>query len=137
MVASCGLGLGSPVFSGFMALQTKSVVRCETRNKKAREDVAWGYYGVRIILPLLFYPVLPFFKISYRLSLHPWYIRCVAFEAIFKSQFDSSVNKALTTGIRGAGCTYSCKWTCLFGRCSFFCSSELCLSLVDCTRISK
>ena len=36
-------------------------------------------------------------------------IRCMAFEGIFKAQFDSSVNKALTTGIRGAfveGCTY-------------------------------
>ena len=33
----------------------------------------------------------------------------MAFEGIFMAQFDSSVNKALTTGIRGAfveGCTY-------------------------------
>ena len=33
----------------------------------------------------------------------------MAFEGIFKAQFDSSVNKALTTGIKGAfseGCTY-------------------------------
>ena len=33
----------------------------------------------------------------------------MAFEGIFKAQFDFSVNKALTTGIKGAfveGCTY-------------------------------
>jgi ATP-binding cassette subfamily B (MDR/TAP) protein 1 len=33
----------------------------------------------------------------------------MAFEGIFKAQFDSLVNKAFTTGIRGAfveGCTY-------------------------------
>jgi ATP-binding cassette, subfamily B (MDR/TAP), member 1 len=33
----------------------------------------------------------------------------MAFESIFKAQFDYPVNKALTTGIRGAlveGCTY-------------------------------
>jgi ATP-binding cassette, subfamily B (MDR/TAP), member 1 len=42
----------APVFAGVttsMALQTKLVVRCEVRNKKAREleDVARGYYDVR------------------------------------------------------------------------------------------
>ena len=37
----------APVFAGVMALQTKLVVRCEARNKKAREDVARGYYDVR------------------------------------------------------------------------------------------
>ena len=69
----------------------------------------------------------------------------MAFEGILKAQFESSVDKALTTGIRGAfveGCTYGavsghmylaiCAWLKLY--CS---SSELSLSLVDCIRISK
>jgi ATP-binding cassette, subfamily B (MDR/TAP), member 1 len=36
----------APVFVGVMALQTRLVVQCEARNKKAREDVAKGYYDV-------------------------------------------------------------------------------------------
>jgi ATP-binding cassette, subfamily B (MDR/TAP), member 1 len=39
----------APVFAGVMALQTRLVVKCEVRNKKAREDVARGYYDVRFI----------------------------------------------------------------------------------------
>ena len=45
----------APVFAGVMALQTKLVVRCEARNKKAREDVARGYYDVRLLLPLFLF----------------------------------------------------------------------------------
>ena len=44
----------APVFAGAMALQTRLVVQCEARNKKAREDVARGYYDVRLALFLLF-----------------------------------------------------------------------------------
>jgi len=36
----------APVFAGVIALQTRLVVQCEVRNKKAREDVARGYYDV-------------------------------------------------------------------------------------------
>lgn len=38
----------APVFAGVMAVQTRLVVRCEGRNKRAREDVARGYYDVRL-----------------------------------------------------------------------------------------
>jgi ATP-binding cassette subfamily B (MDR/TAP) protein 1 len=37
----------APVFAGVMALQAALVARCEMRNKKAREEVAKGYYDVR------------------------------------------------------------------------------------------
>ena len=36
----------APVFAGVMALQTRLVVKCEEKNKKAREEVAKGYYDV-------------------------------------------------------------------------------------------
>jgi ATP-binding cassette, subfamily B (MDR/TAP), member 1 len=93
-----------PVFAGVMAIQTRLVVRCEGRNKRAREDVARGYYDVRHLLltppPLLCFDLsLPLYRL----------IRSMAFKRIFKAQFDSSVNKALTTGVQGAlveGCTY-------------------------------
>ena len=35
------------MFVGVMSLQTKLVVRCEERNKRAREDVARRCYDVR------------------------------------------------------------------------------------------
>ncbi|KAF8802026.1 P-loop containing nucleoside triphosphate hydrolase protein [Phlegmacium glaucopus] len=78
----------APVFAGVMAVQTRLVVQCEARNKRAREDVARGYYNAIINIRG---------------------IRCMAFEGVFKAQFDGSVNKALNTGVRGAfveGCTY-------------------------------
>ena len=37
-------------------------------------------------------------------------ICCMAFQGNFKDQFDTSVNKALTTGVKGTfieGCTYT------------------------------
>jgi ATP-binding cassette, subfamily B (MDR/TAP), member 1 len=40
-----GVGL-APIFSGVMALQAVLVGRCELRNKRAREEVAKGYYDV-------------------------------------------------------------------------------------------
>ena len=45
----------APVFAGVMALQTRLVVKCEARNKKAREDVARGYYDVRCFPYFLFF----------------------------------------------------------------------------------
>ena len=60
----------APVFIGVMAIQTKLVVRCESRNKKAREDVARGYYDVRYLFLFLFFLVLVVnFCFLYRLSL--------------------------------------------------------------------
>jgi ATP-binding cassette subfamily B (MDR/TAP) protein 1 len=53
----------APVFAGVMALQTRLVVKCEVRNKKAREDVARGYYDVRYssFFFFFFFLVLTFF----------------------------------------------------------------------------
>ena len=62
----------APVLAGVMALQTRLVVRCEARNKKAREDVARGYYDVRLFSSFFFsFPVvnLLFFLFSCRPSL--------------------------------------------------------------------
>jgi ATP-binding cassette subfamily B (MDR/TAP) protein 1 len=39
----------APVFAITMAVQTGLVAKCELRNKRAREDVAKGYYEVRLI----------------------------------------------------------------------------------------
>lgn len=55
----------APVFAGVMALQTRLVVKCEARNKKAREDVARGYYDVRYYSLLSFLPVLTYICIGY------------------------------------------------------------------------
>ena len=55
----------APVFVGVMALQTKLVVRCEARNRKAREDVARGYYDVRLLLFLYLFFCLLIFYIGY------------------------------------------------------------------------
>ena len=56
----------APVFAGVMALQTRLVVKCETRNKKAREDVARGYYDVRYYLFHSFLPTYTFlFLVGY------------------------------------------------------------------------
>jgi ATP-binding cassette subfamily B (MDR/TAP) protein 1 len=77
-----------PVFAATMALQTNLVSKCELRNKRAREDVAKGYYEA----------------ISNIRG-----IRSMAFERIFQTQFNKAVDQALSTGIRGAfveGCTY-------------------------------
>ncbi|CAA7263408.1 unnamed protein product [Cyclocybe aegerita] len=78
----------APVFAITMAVQTKLVAKCEVRNKRAREEVARGYYDAIINIRG---------------------IRCMSFQPIFKAQFDSATNKALSTGVRGAfveGCTY-------------------------------
>jgi ATP-binding cassette subfamily B (MDR/TAP) protein 1 len=63
----------APVFAGVMWLQTKLVVKCEARNKKAREDVARGYYDVRYFLFsfFLFFWLLTCRYIDYHQ--HSWY----------------------------------------------------------------
>ncbi|TCD65298.1 hypothetical protein EIP91_002823 [Steccherinum ochraceum] len=78
----------APVFAVAMAVQTKLVSKCSMRNKRAREEVATGYYdaisNVRAI-------------------------RAMGFETAFQEKFDKSVDRALSTGVRGAfveGCTY-------------------------------
>jgi ATP-binding cassette subfamily B (MDR/TAP) protein 1 len=78
----------APVFAGVMTLQTSLVAKCELRNKRAREDVAKGYYEAIINVRG---------------------IRAMAFEKLFWDDFDKATNRALTTGVRGAfveGCTY-------------------------------
>ncbi|KII91881.1 hypothetical protein PLICRDRAFT_104545 [Plicaturopsis crispa FD-325 SS-3] len=78
----------APIFAGTMALQTSLAAKCELRNKRAREDVAKGYYEA----------------ISNIRG-----IRSMAFESIFQRQFDNATDEALHTGIKGAlveGCTY-------------------------------
>lgn len=78
----------APVFAGVMALQSMLVANCEVRNKRAREEVARGYYEAII---------------------HARSIRAMGFEGVFKKKFEDSVERALTTGVKGAmveGCTY-------------------------------
>ncbi|KIK03449.1 hypothetical protein K443DRAFT_653774 [Laccaria amethystina LaAM-08-1] len=91
-----GFAVG-PVFAVTMMVHTRLVSRCEIRNKRAREEVAKVYYEVRFLLSL-----------SMILSnIHG--IRCMAFEGVFRSQFDAATDKALITGVMGAfveGCTY-------------------------------
>ena len=46
-VTLVGVGL-APVFAACMAVQSRLVTKCEVRNKRAREEVAKGYYEVGI-----------------------------------------------------------------------------------------
>jgi ATP-binding cassette subfamily B (MDR/TAP) protein 1 len=80
----------APVFAGVMAIQTRWVAEAEVRNKRAREDVAKGYYDAVV---------------------HVRGIRCVggSFEGAFREKFELAAERALKTGVRGAlveGCTY-------------------------------
>ncbi|TDL27874.1 P-loop containing nucleoside triphosphate hydrolase protein [Rickenella mellea] len=82
-----GFAIG-PVFAVTMAVQANLVARVELNNKRAREEVAKGYYehisNVRAI-------------------------RAMSFESVFQEQYDKSVAKAHKTGVQGAfveGCTY-------------------------------
>ncbi|KJA23691.1 hypothetical protein HYPSUDRAFT_201126 [Hypholoma sublateritium FD-334 SS-4] len=78
----------APVFAGVMAVQTRLVARCEVRNKRAREEVARGYYETIINVRG---------------------IRCMALGPVFAAQFDAATQRALATGVRGAlveGCTH-------------------------------
>ncbi|KAL0957740.1 hypothetical protein HGRIS_001518 [Hohenbuehelia grisea] len=73
-----------------MAVQTRLAARCEVRNKRAREDVAKGYYEVRS-------------RISAASA------RCLLRMNVSKAQFDEAADRALSTGVRWAfveGCTY-------------------------------
>lgn len=38
-----------PVFAGVMALQVAPVAKCELKNRRAREEVAKGYYDVSFL----------------------------------------------------------------------------------------
>ncbi|EPS93998.1 hypothetical protein FOMPIDRAFT_128997 [Fomitopsis schrenkii] len=78
----------APVFAVTMAVQTNLVAKCEMRNKRAREEVAKGYYEA----------------ISNIRG-----IRAMGLEGAFQSRFDQSADSALSMGVRGAfveGCTY-------------------------------
>ncbi|TFY75306.1 hypothetical protein EWM64_g8705, partial [Hericium alpestre] len=78
----------APVFAVTMAVQTNLVAKCELRNKRAREQVAKGYYDT----------------ISNIRG-----IRSMGFEGVFLERFDESVECALDSGVRGAfveGCTH-------------------------------
>ncbi|KAJ7063391.1 P-loop containing nucleoside triphosphate hydrolase protein [Mycena amicta] len=78
----------APIFAVAMAVQTGLVAKCELRNKRAREEVAHGYYNA---------------------ILNVRGIRAMGFETIFQTQFEAASDRALTTGVKGAfveGCTY-------------------------------
>ncbi|CAA7261014.1 unnamed protein product [Cyclocybe aegerita] len=78
----------APVFAITMVVQSKLVARCEVRNKRAREGVSKGYYDTIINIRG---------------------IRSMAFDGVFKSQFEAAADETLRTGVRGAfveGCTY-------------------------------
>ncbi|EKM56629.1 uncharacterized protein PHACADRAFT_253850 [Phanerochaete carnosa HHB-10118-sp] len=78
----------APVFGLTMAVQTNLVAKCESRNKRAREEVAKGYYDA----------------ISNVRG-----IRAMGFESVFQEKFEKSADHALASGVRGAfveGCTH-------------------------------
>ncbi|KDR66454.1 hypothetical protein GALMADRAFT_1152567 [Galerina marginata CBS 339.88] len=78
----------APVFAGVMAVQTRLVARCEVRNKRAREEVARGYFAGVV---------------------HVRGIRAMGFEPVFRARFVRAAEEARRTGVRGAfveGCTY-------------------------------
>ncbi|KAK0504638.1 P-loop containing nucleoside triphosphate hydrolase protein [Armillaria luteobubalina] len=84
-LAGCAI---APVFAGAMALQAKLVANCELRNKRAREDVSKGYYEAITNIRG---------------------IRAMAFENVFRRNFDTAAERALSTGVKGAfveGCTH-------------------------------
>lgn len=96
----------APVFALAMTVQTNLVAKCEVRNKRAREDVAKGYYDVRqfYLSRYIRYLIIIIQAISNVRG-----IRAMGFESAFREKFDKSVDEALTTGVRGAfveGCTY-------------------------------
>jgi ATP-binding cassette, subfamily B (MDR/TAP), member 1 len=98
-----GFAIG-PVFIVTMVVQSRLVAKCELRNKRAREDVAKGYYEVGLSPCLRSYLLItPQTLINIR------GIRAMGFESIFQERFNDSTENALRTGIRGAfveGCTY-------------------------------
>ncbi|KAI0265438.1 P-loop containing nucleoside triphosphate hydrolase protein [Gloeopeniophorella convolvens] len=78
----------APVFILTMVVQSRLVAKCELRNKRAREEVAKGYYDTIVNIRG---------------------IRSMGFESVFLERFNDSAESALHTGVRGAfveGCTY-------------------------------
>ena len=98
-----GFAIG-PVFIVTMVVQSRLVAKCELRNKRAREDVAKGYYEVGLSPCLRDYLLT-----SPQTLINIRGIRAMGFESIFQERFNESTEHALRTGIRGAfveGCTY-------------------------------
>ncbi|KAI9448648.1 P-loop containing nucleoside triphosphate hydrolase protein [Russula earlei] len=78
----------APVFILTMTVQSQLVAKCELRNKRAREEVAKGYYDTVVNIRG---------------------IRAMGFESVFRERFNESAENAMRTGVRGAfveGCTY-------------------------------
>jgi ATP-binding cassette subfamily B (MDR/TAP) protein 1 len=76
MVRQGERGCEAPVFGGVMALQAALVVKCELRNnlKRAREEVAKGYYDVSYSFLLCFlfsFVMLMGFSVGH--CEYPWY----------------------------------------------------------------
>ena len=98
-----GFAIG-PVFIVTMVVQSRLVAKCELRNKRAREDVAKGYYEVGLSSCVRGHLLTtPQILINIR------GIRAMGFESVFQERFNESTENALRTGIRGAfveGCTY-------------------------------
>ena len=98
-----GFAIG-PVFIVTMVVQSRLVAKCELRNKRAREDVAKGYYEVGLG-PCLRGLILTTRQILINIR----GIRAMGFESVFQERFNKSTENALRTGVRGAfveGCTY-------------------------------
>jgi len=98
----------APVFIVTMVVQSRLVAKCELRNKRAREEVAKGYYDVRwLCCPLcLRRGSLP---TTLQTIINIRGIRAMGFEGVFRERFNDSAEHALHTGVRGAfveGCTY-------------------------------
>lgn len=101
-----GFAIG-PVFILTMVVQSRLVARCELRNKRAREDVAKGYYevGSTCCLRCLRDRLL----ITLKTLINIRGIRSMGFENFFQDRFNESAESALRIGVRGAfveGCTY-------------------------------
>ncbi len=97
-----GFAIG-PVFAGAMALQARLVSNCDMRNKRAREDVAKGYYDVGFSL---LFPIMILTSSQAITNIRG--IRSMSFEPVFRKDFEAATEHALKTGIKGAfveGCT--------------------------------
>jgi ATP-binding cassette subfamily B (MDR/TAP) protein 1 len=98
-----GFAIG-PVFIFTMVVQSRLVAKCELRNKRAREDVAKGYYEVGLSPCLRGYLLT-----TQQILINIRGIRAMGFESVFQERFNESTQNALRTGVRGAfveGCTY-------------------------------
>lgn len=94
----------APVFVLTMVVQSRLVAKCELRNKRAREDVAKGYYEVGMSCC-----VRDYLLIALQTIINIRGIRAMGFESVFSERFNDSAENALRTGVRGAfveGCTY-------------------------------